>query len=116
MLETASGWIADFLSHHGQASPVEARPAAGSPPPGVATAQPAAALHAARQQIRQHRSRLDAQSEDQLGHLLTLIGWARDAHAGTRGAAPTSGSQDHMIRDLLVILHATVQGIAFDLI
>ena len=116
ILETILGWVAEYLSTHGQAPPSAAVAAAGPPPAGVAVAQPAHALYSAREHIRQHGSRLYNQNEDQLVHLVRLIGWARDAHAKTRGLLATSASHDQILSEFLEILRAAVQGIAFDLI
>ncbi|MCL2429654.1 MAG: NAD(P)-binding protein, partial [Alphaproteobacteria bacterium] len=116
VLETVLGGLAEFLSHRGQAPAAETLAAAGPPPPGVAVPQAAPALVAARAHIRQHGSRLHHQTEHELNHLLDLVGWARDAHARTRGAAAAKGSEDRLVHDVLVILRAAMQGIAFDLI
>jgi uncharacterized protein with NAD-binding domain and iron-sulfur cluster len=116
ILETILGWLAEFLSHAGEAPLAETLRAAGSPPPSAGQPKTIAALKAARDHIRRHGSRLHNQSEDQLGHLLRLIGWASEAHANTRAATAAAGSQDHIVREVLVILRAAVQGIIFDLI
>ena len=52
MLETVLGWLAEFLSRHGQAPPGRGTGVAGLPPAGVATPHPAAALASRRDHVR----------------------------------------------------------------
>jgi len=115
-LETILGWLAEFLSRQGQAPPGEVLATARLPPAGVFTPQPATALRAARDHIQRHGSRLYNQNEAQLNHLVNLIGWAHEAHAGTRGTVASPGSQDHLVHDVLAILRAAVQGMVSDLV
>jgi uncharacterized protein with NAD-binding domain and iron-sulfur cluster len=117
VIEFIIGWLGRWLHRTGQPSPAEAVAAGGPAPAGAqAPAQPASALDAARAHLQALGSRLAGQSAGDLAHLLDLVRWARDAHAGTLGAAAAPDSQAGMIRDILDIFHATLNGIVIDLV
>jgi uncharacterized protein with NAD-binding domain and iron-sulfur cluster len=125
MLETLLGWLSGGV-RNAEPAWAEALAAAG-PPPQAAThapilptdARPSSALDAAQQHLRALGSELSGQSDQNLDHLVALVGWARNAMASAAPrplAAAASPLDLRMWGEILDIFFATVNGIVEDLI
>lgn len=103
-----------------QPSSSEAVAAAGTPPahPGVPPSPATVhdAIDAAHRHALSFGRHHTTHGPDQLGRLVDLVTWAKTAFNGTIGAAPPSGSYEHMVRDILDIFAAVMRGIVVDLL
>jgi uncharacterized protein with NAD-binding domain and iron-sulfur cluster len=116
MAETVLGWIEEYIGVTGEPTEAEATAAAGPPPTRRPTpAQPSSVLNAAIDHIRSMGSHLIGQSNEDLQHLLDLVLWARDAHAGMPGVAG-AGGDGAIANEILAVFLAVLRGIICDLI
>jgi uncharacterized protein with NAD-binding domain and iron-sulfur cluster len=126
MIETLLGWLSQGVRNASEPAPAAAVAAAGAPPASpthpallATNAQPSTVLDAARQHLRALGSKLAGQSDQDLDHLVSLVGWARDAMAGAPPQVVAVGGSpldQRMLTEILDIFFATLRGIVDDLV